>query len=225
MTKLYTIGIGGPSCSGKTTITRILKRILKNLVVIYQDDFYKPDKDIPIDKETQLENWDCPEAIEFDRFLNIILYTKKNNGKLPDGYDSREENNVHDGSNQLDEATAQELQQKLSPLIEKDSRFVIVDGFMLYWDKKVMDQLDCKISLMTSYATLKSRREERQGYHTEGGYWIDPPGYFDKIVWPEYLRLNEHDDTLEDVLKIDTDKNSIRDMSLIVADRLNKDLR
>ncbi|KAG1471876.1 hypothetical protein G6F56_001863 [Rhizopus delemar] len=78
---------------------------------------------------------------------------------------------------------------------------------------------------MTSYATLKSRREERQGYHTEGGYWIDPPGYFDKIVWPEYLRLNEHDDTLEDVLKIDTDKNSIRDMSLIVADRLNKDLR
>ncbi|KAG1169336.1 hypothetical protein G6F70_006462 [Rhizopus microsporus] len=190
MTKVYTIGVGGPSCSGKTTITRILKRILKNVTVIYQDDFYKPDKEIPIDKETQLANWDCPEAIEFDRLLDVLSFAKKNKGKLPDGYDSKEELNVHDGSNQLDDQTAIKLQEMLSYL---------------------------------SVPTL-GLREQRQGYHTAEGYWIDPPGYFDKIVWPEYLRLSQHDRSLKDIVIIDTDKNSIARTALKVADELCKHL-
>ncbi|CEJ00503.1 hypothetical protein RMCBS344292_14556 [Rhizopus microsporus] len=224
MTKVYTIGVGGPSCSGKTTITRILKRILKNVTVIYQDDFYKPDKEIPIDKETQLANWDCPEAIEFDRLLDVLSFAKQNKGKLPEGYDSKEELNVHDGSNQLDDQTAIKLQEMLSYLVKEDNHFVIVDGFMLYWDNRVYQHLDCKISLTTSYETLKSRREQRQGYHTAEGYWIDPPGYFDKIVWPEYLRLSQHDRSVKDIVIIDTDKNSIAQTALKVADDLCKHL-
>jgi nicotinamide/nicotinate riboside kinase len=52
------------------------------------------------------------------------------------------------------------------------------------------------------------------------GYWVDPPGYFDKIVWPEYVRLNEHNATVKDVLTVDTDKNSIDETALMVADKL-----
>ncbi|KAG1646590.1 hypothetical protein G6F44_000674 [Rhizopus delemar] len=212
----------GPSCSGKTTVTRILKRILKDVVVIYQDDFYNPDKDIPIDQETQLANWDCPEAIDFDRFLDTIRHTQKNKGDLPDGFHSKEESNAHDGSDALDEETVSELAQRLSGLTE--CRFIIVDGFMLYWDNRVLDALDCKISLTTSYKTLKSRREARQGYHTADGYWVDPPGYFDQIVWPEYVRLRERDHALKEVNTIDTDENSIQQMMYKVVDQLNKDL-
>ncbi|CAO3701744.1 unnamed protein product [Rhizopus stolonifer] len=224
MTKVYTIGIGGPSCSGKTTVTRILKRILKDVVVIYQDDFYKADKDIPIDKATQLANWDCPEAIEFDRLLQVIEYTKENKGELPTEFKSKEENNTHDGSNQLEDETLCLLKEKLSRFRKEDCRFVILDGFMLYWDNRILNQLDCKISLTSSYETLKFRRESRQGYHTSDGYWVDPPGYFDQIVWPEYLRLIQRDHALNQVLTIDTDQNSIPQMMFKAIEKLNKDL-
>jgi len=39
-----------------------------------------------------------------------------------------------------------------------------------------------------SYATAKRRREARSGYVTLEGFWEDPPGYVDKIVWPNYVK-------------------------------------
>lgn len=39
-----------------------------------------------------------------------------------------------------------------------------------------------------SYATVKLRRETRSGYVTLEGFWEDPPGYVDKIVWPNYVQ-------------------------------------
>ena len=41
-----------------------------------------------------------------------------------------------------------------------------------------------------SHATVKRRREARAGYVTLEGFWEDPPGYVDKIVWPNYV--NDH---------------------------------
>jgi nicotinamide/nicotinate riboside kinase len=38
----------------------------------------------------------------------------------------------------------------------------------------------------------KQRRESRTGYVTIEGFWADPPGYFDKIVWPNYARTAEY---------------------------------
>jgi len=38
-----------------------------------------------------------------------------------------------------------------------------------------------------SYAKAKARREARSGYVTLEGFWEDPPGYVDKIVWPNYV--------------------------------------
>jgi nicotinamide/nicotinate riboside kinase len=47
--------------------------------------------------------------------------------------------------------------------------------------------LDIKLFLRTSYAKAKARREARDGYVTIEGFWTDPPGYVDKIVWPNYV--------------------------------------
>lgn len=77
--------------------------------------------------------------------------------------------------------------------------------------------LDVSLFLRTDYATAKARREARGGYVTrldhnpavndsvdnneEGGrgssgdssenktgHWMDPPGYVDRVVWPNYVR-------------------------------------
>jgi len=49
-----------------------------------------------------------------------------------------------------------------------------------------MSALDIKLFLLVSRAKATQRRETRDGYVTLEGFWTDPPGYVDKIVWPNY---------------------------------------
>jgi nicotinamide/nicotinate riboside kinase len=51
----------------------------------------------------------------------------------------------------------------------------------------VQPQIDIKLFLRVSYEKAKARREARSGYVTLEGFWEDPPGYVDKIVWPNYV--------------------------------------
>jgi nicotinamide/nicotinate riboside kinase len=218
-----------------------LRQILKRTVVVYQDDYYKVGNSkkrpspfahntdfihqlelhVPVDEASQLANWDCPESVDFNKFAENIHYARNNEGRLPEGFTSNEESNVHDGSSLLSIEAVNALNQILAPFVnDPDAIFVFVDGFMLYWNDQVSQQLDCKITITASYETLKSRREKRQGYHTLEGYWVDPPGYFDKIVWPEYLRMNEHNATIKDVLIINTDENSIDETAIKVASKV-----
>jgi len=68
-------------------------------------------------------------------------------------------------------------------------RLCIFDGFLLYSQSMitVQPQIDIKLFLRVSYAKAKARREARSGYVTLEGFWEDPPGYVDKIVWPNYV--------------------------------------
>lgn len=47
--------------------------------------------------------------------------------------------------------------------------------------------LDIKIFLRVSYEKAKARREARSGYVTLEGFWEDPKGYVDAVVWPNYV--------------------------------------
>lgn len=68
-------------------------------------------------------------------------------------------------------------------------RMCIFDGFLLYAPSMATIQahLDIKLFLRVSYARAKARREARQGYATIEGWWADPPGYVDRVVWPNYV--------------------------------------
>lgn len=49
-----------------------------------------------------------------------------------------------------------------------------------------MASLDIKLFLQVSRDKATRRREARDGYVTLDGFWQDPPGYVDKVVWPNY---------------------------------------
>ncbi|KAG4435214.1 hypothetical protein IFR05_009290 [Cadophora sp. M221] len=72
-------------------------------------------------------------------------------------------------------------------------RLCIFDGFLLYSKAlaPIQSQMDIKLFLRVSYAKAKARREARSGYVTLEGFWEDPPGYVDKIVWPNYVKDHE----------------------------------
>lgn len=77
----------------------------------------------------------------------------------------------------------------------KGRNLIIVDGFLLFGRSipgPLRDLFDIKFLLRASYEDAKRRRENRNGYVTLEGFWQDPPGYFDNVVWPNYLE--EHGD-------------------------------
>ena len=92
------------------------------------------------------------------------------------------------------EATKAQVQAWLQPgqpgarVLQSGLRVCLLDGFLLYTPpmETVMSQLDLKLFLLVSRAKATQRREARDGYVTLEGFWTDPPGYVDKIVWPNY---------------------------------------
>jgi nicotinamide/nicotinate riboside kinase len=69
-------------------------------------------------------------------------------------------------------------------------RICILDGFLLYPPsmQAVQPLLDIKLFLRTTEEKAVARRAARSGYVTLEGFWEDPPGYVEKIVWPNYVR-------------------------------------
>lgn len=68
-------------------------------------------------------------------------------------------------------------------------RICLLDGFLLYSPptlSTIMASLDIKLFLQVSRDKATRRREARDGYVTMDGFWQDPPGYVDKVVWPNY---------------------------------------
>lgn len=68
---------------------------------------------------------------------------------------------------------------------------VIVDGFLLFGRSvpaSLRDLFDVKILLRADKAEAKRRRERRNGYVTLEGFWRDPEGYFEDVVWPGWVR-------------------------------------
>jgi len=67
---------------------------------------------------------------------------------------------------------------------------VLVEGFLLFGEG-VKDELaglfDLRILLRASREQAMKRRKSRNGYVTLEGFWQDPEGYFEEIVWPNFV--------------------------------------
>lgn len=202
------IGISGPSCSGKTTVARVLRQVLAsktkhNVQILHQDDFYKPEADIPRrpTRAAQVVNWDCPDALEFDKFVHTIASYREHTAFPSDVREDlikrakEDQNDV--GATGISDNLIKEILSNSKLSIDQD--ILIVDGFMMYHSKKVLDLLDVAILLRGSFETLKQRRESRSGYVTLEGFWKDPDFYFEDVVWPEFVATHKQLFENEDV--------------------------
>lgn len=97
---------------------------------------------------------------------------------------------------------------------------------MLFHDNlSLLPMFDKNIFLRASYQTLKKRRENRS-YLTQETVWVDPPGYFDKLVYPAYAKTHGYlfeEDNVELELKPEVSKriNSfVNNEGVLVSDIL-----
>lgn len=133
-----------------------------------------------------IADWDCPEAFDLDQ-MQQMLHQLKLTGKYPKEFKSYEDTSSTGPAGVTQEQINKAIEQIKQ--LEIPKRTVIVEGIMLYHQNSpVVSELDHKLFLRAPYKDLKYRREKRAGYITIEGYWQDPPGYFDDIVWPGYVK-------------------------------------
>lgn len=81
------IGVAGGTGSGKTTLTKRLLEIFGDDVsVIYHDNYYKCNDDMPFE-ERKLLNYDHPDAFETDLMIEHIDALKRGESILCPVYD------------------------------------------------------------------------------------------------------------------------------------------
>ncbi|KAJ9645936.1 ribosylnicotinamide kinase [Coniosporium tulheliwenetii] len=160
------LGLSGPSSSGKTTLAPF---------ILHLDDFYKTDSEIPL-TPMGLPDWDCLESLDLPRFLSALKYIKTHGAPPPT-------------SPSLGRGRYGQVRASVR---EGGMRVCIIDGFLLFSEEMqkegVREMFDLRLFLRAPYAVAKKRREERQGYVTLEGFWADPPGYVDDVVWPNYVK-------------------------------------
>lgn len=143
--------------------------------------------------------------------MKEVLEHARTTGDLPSEFESKEETNEL-GPSRVDDDVVDRMREKVSKPLA-NTKFIVVDGIMLYHEgSPLLNDFDIKFFLDAPYDVLKKRREARKGYATLEGFWEDPPGYFDDIVWPAYQRyysylFENHDvsDKLNDQLAQELD--------------------
>nr|BAN20678.1 unkown protein [Riptortus pedestris] len=70
--------------------------------------------------------------------------------------------------------------------LETESGILVLDGFLLLSHKQISSLCSIKVYLDLDYEEVRKRRLTRS-YDPP-----DPPGYFDKVVWPESRKAKEH---------------------------------
>ncbi|OJA13572.1 hypothetical protein AZE42_06114 [Rhizopogon vesiculosus] len=192
-TKVILVGIGGVSCSGKTTLAKHLKNILPNSVVVHQDDFYLPEEMLPTHQGLNTKNWDSPSSIDWVQMVKV-LQDVKCTGSIPSdhvsGHDT-EDIPIDDNRAVVWRARFEDLERDCLVAANVKLIWVLVEGFKLYWNQDVIRQLDMRIFLRLPEYILKERREMRDGPLGQAT-WIDPEGYWDDICYPEYIETHKN---------------------------------
>ncbi|GME50015.1 hypothetical protein GTA08_BOTSDO07756 [Neofusicoccum parvum] len=191
------LALSGPSSSGKTTLARLLRDILPGAYILHLDDFYKHDTQIPVNG-AGVQDWDCLGAIDVPSLRSALAHIRAHGSPPPDFVSKEDQNAVGDCG--IADAAVEACRARVAGLFAAPGvaerwggrRIAIIDGFLLFSKEMaelgIRDQFDVKLFLRTSYATAKRRREARAGYVTLEGFWEDPPGYVDDIVWPNYVK-------------------------------------
>ncbi|MCJ1284446.1 ribosylnicotinamide kinase [Xylographa opegraphella] len=190
------IGLSGPSSSGKTTLARLLRSIFPGTLLLHEDDFYRPEHELPFRRG--LRDWDCAAALDMPS-LEAALGIVRAHGRLPDGLVSKEDRNAV-GAHTVPAETVARLQEVVAAVAAARLRsagegegerrtLVVLEGFLLFGEsvRAVREGVDVRLLLRATRAAAVARRQRRAGYVTLEGFWEDPPGYVEQVVWPGYV--------------------------------------
>lgn len=136
------IGISGGSGSGKSTVVKRIQQAHPESVLIEQDSYYKSAPFVNNDNITAV-NFDHPDAFDMDLMLSNL-------GDLKEGREC--------WMPQYDFVTHSRLPEMK---LVKPQKIIIIDGLMIFYDKRIRDLLDLKLYVDTPADIRFIRRLKR----------------------------------------------------------------
>ena len=141
--KAFVIGVAGGSGSGKSTFAKRLKACFpEDIAVVSCDNYYLRRDDMPFE-ERKLQNYDSPEAFEFDLMLSQIRDLKEGKNVLCPVYDF----SAHNRSKET--------------ITIHPNKVMIIEGILIFECKELTDLLDIKIFVDTDADVRLCRRIKR----------------------------------------------------------------
>jgi len=143
MNKPVVIGIAGGTGSGKTSIAKTIKKqVEEHVTVLTQDSYYKSFPDLPL-KERYKINFDHPSTYDTDL---LIMHIKSLMKYAPI------EMPIYDFSTHL---------RKKESIQQNPAKIIIVEGILLFENKKLRNLMDIKIFVDTDADIRIIRRIDR----------------------------------------------------------------
>lgn len=178
--KWLVVGICGVTCGGKTTLATKLNKTLPNSKVISQDDYFldlDDPRQVPI-PELNHYNFEVMTCMDMAQMYKDIMDVIKSAGT------AKHESIPMNEEPQMFYKTIVELEKLAYDKVnETNTNVLIIEGFSIFNYKPIEAICDLKYYLTLEKHECEIRRSKRV-YEPP-----DCPGYFEKYVWPEYLKL------------------------------------
>ncbi|ODN04694.1 Nicotinamide riboside kinase 1 [Orchesella cincta] len=204
------VGISGASCTGKTTLTKLLRASFPWSSVIHQDAYYHPNDPkyhvyLP---DVKHFNWDLKSAIDFSKMEKDLQTVLSRSGE------SKQQNELHIDEQLLhfpNDKFVKKHQPNENEVKYLSSRFsriplTILEGHIVFSHPDFFRLCNLKYFLTLNQDELFSRRRRRV-YDPP-----NPPGYLEKYVWPAYVSRLEEIKELPGINYYDAKTVSLLDM-------------
>lgn len=143
MSNVFVIGIAGGSGSGKSTFAKRLKdRFPEDIALVSCDNYYLARSEMPFE-ERKKQNYDSPEAFEFDLMVGQIMDLKNGKDVMCPVYDFA----LHTRSDKV-------VQIQSKPVI-------LIDGILIFAEPKLREIMDMRVYVETDADERILRRARR----------------------------------------------------------------
>ncbi|MGA2640192.1 MAG: uridine kinase [Spirochaetia bacterium] len=146
------VGIAGGSGSGKTTVVSRITEMVRDYALVPQDNYYRSAEHVTNQNITGF-NFDHPDAFDSDLLLEQLLGLKAGTPIRMPQYDF-----VHN-------------RRRNETVLVEPRKLVILEGIMIYFDKRIRDLVDLKLYVDTPDDIRFIRRLRRD--ITERGRTVD----------------------------------------------------